>query len=261
MDDALIEQARGGDKAALEQLLTDIAPAVHRFGLRMCRNEADAQDVLQDTLISVVDHLNQFQARSSLTSWVFALTRSACARRRRGLKNRPAESDATLAESSDPASSPERDAEQRQLSDMLAKALDSLSDEYREVIALRDIEGLSAKEASDALGISVEALKSRLHRARDTLRNKLKPLLEPTAKPTFPSCPDIIALFSRKLEDELTTEDCAAAEGHVSTCPSCSAVCDALQKALIACARERTREPSAEVRAAIIAAVAACTAR
>ncbi len=86
-----VARAKAGDRVALEHVLAKVAPSVYRFGLRMCGNAHDADDVLQDTLVQVSEHLSQFEGRSALTSWVFTLARTACSRRRRGLKNRPAE--------------------------------------------------------------------------------------------------------------------------------------------------------------------------
>jgi RNA polymerase sigma-70 factor (ECF subfamily) len=176
--DPLIVRAKQGDKAALAALLSQVAPSVHRFGLRMCRSESDADDVLQDTLLSVATHLEGFEGRSAFSSWVFALARSACARRRRGLKNRPPVEHDASGDADELASSPEQDVEQQELSASLTKALSTLSEEHREVLVLRDMEGLTAPEAAAALGISVDALKSRLHRARAALRSALKPVLE-----------------------------------------------------------------------------------
>src|SRR5271165_5430320 len=107
MIDPLVERARRGDAGALEELLASVAPAVERFGLRMCRNPHDADDVLQDTLLSIATHLGEFEGRSSLLSWVFALTRSACARRQRGIKNQPHVSEDDAPEPRDLAANPE----------------------------------------------------------------------------------------------------------------------------------------------------------
>jgi RNA polymerase sigma-70 factor (ECF subfamily) len=235
VDISLVERARKGDQEALEQLLERIAPSIHRFGMRMCKNPVDAEDVLQDTLLNVATHLGEFEGRSSLSSWVFALTRSACSRRRRGLKNRAhADADA-VPEPADSSPSPEERAAGSQLTKSLTEALDRLPEDYREVILLRDIEGLSANDAAAALGVSVDALKSRLHRARTALRDALAPVLEPVKQPPGPGCPDILALWSAKLEGDLSQADCADMERHMEGCASCGAACDALKKALGAC--------------------------
>lgn len=237
MPDSTLDRARRGDTAALEELLAQQAPAIYRFSLRMCRNAADAEDTLQDTLLAIAGHIGEFAGRSSLSSWVFALTRSACVRRRRGLKNRPAQSidDASQLRSARP--SPEEHASQSELTAALTAALDQLPEAYREVLLLRDVEGLSASEAAEALEVSVDALKSRLHRARQALREALQPILEAQEPRPGPACPDIVEAWSRKLEDELSSNDCAAMEKHILSCPACGAACSALKRSLSACQR------------------------
>jgi RNA polymerase sigma-70 factor (ECF subfamily) len=193
MIDPLVQRARSGDVKALEELLANIAPSDQRFGLRMCKNLPDAEDVLQDTLLSIATHLGEFEGRSSLSSWAFALARSACARRKRGLKNQPHVSDGDAPDPRDLAANPEDRASDRELAEALTRALDGLSEEYREVILLRDVEGLTAPDAAAALGVSVDALKSRLHRARESLRMSLKPLLEPDTPGPSSSCPEVVS--------------------------------------------------------------------
>jgi RNA polymerase sigma-70 factor, ECF subfamily len=246
MDD-LIRSAKSGDAAALEKLLSQIAPSIQRFGARMCRNGHDADDVLQDTLMTVLGHLHEFEGRSSFTSWVFTLTRTACNRRRRGLKNQPAEPlDAALNQNAE-GSTPEQGAGDREMSQILEQALEELPEEYREVILLRDVESLTAPEAAESLGISVEALKSRLHRARQALRTALRPVLEPAVVASPSTCPDMMDLWSRKLEGDLDAVDCAQMEKHLATCPSCAAACSALKTALVACRTEASRDVSPEI--------------
>jgi len=254
--DSLVERARGGDRIAMEELLASVAPSIQRFGMRMCKATHDADDVLQDTLLAVAQHLPEFEGRSSFTSWVFALTRSACARRRRGLKNAPPVSDERMIEQPDAAPSPEARAEGNQLARVVEQALAGLSEDYREVILLRDVEGLSAPEAAAAIGISVDALKSRLHRAREALRTSLRPVLEDSAPPSA-SCPDVATLWSRMLEGELSQDDCAAMEKHMQGCAACAGACDALKRALVACRRVATTDVPPEVQARVKAAVRA----
>jgi RNA polymerase sigma-70 factor, ECF subfamily len=255
--DPLIERAQAGDPRALEALLSQVAPALHRFGMRMCRNESDADDILQDTLLAIAQNLRSYEGRASFSSWAFTLARTSCARKRRGLKNRPpVEHD----HADDPdlrALSPEQGAEQEELSRALTDALASLSDEHREVLVLRDMEGLTAPEAATALGISVDALKSRLHRARVALRGALKPVLEREEIPRGATCPDVLALWSQKLEGDLAPADCAAMEAHVQTCPACSAQCDALKRALWACQRSADDTVRPEVQEQVKAALRA----
>lgn len=254
MDD-LVRLAKSGDSEALEKLLASIAPSIQRFGMRMCQNDHDSEDVLQDTLMTILRHLPEFEGRSSFTSWVFALTRSACTRRRRGLKNKPGLELDEVIDVDASGQTPEQGAGDREMSRILEQALAQLPDEYREVILLRDVESLTAPEAAEALGISVDALKSRLHRARQALRNTLRPVLEPKALPAPANCPDIMALWSRKLEGDLDALDCTEMEKHLATCPSCESACSALKSALLACRREATVDVPPEVQAQVRSAL------
>jgi RNA polymerase sigma-70 factor (ECF subfamily) len=231
MDEAILTRARAGDAAAMERLLTEVAPAVHRFGLRMCRHPHDVDDIVQDTLIAVAKNLSSFEGRSSLQSWVFTLARTACSRRRRGLKNQPHAPEVHAAELADDKASPEDELLRRDVTARVNAALDGLPVQFREVIELRDVQGLSAKEAADQLGLTVEALKSRLHRGRSMLRESLT---REVARPRA-GCPDVAAAFSKKLEGDLSDEDCAQMEKHVYGCPSCKAVCNALREVLSVC--------------------------
>lgn len=212
---------------------------------------------MQETLLGIAQHLSDFEGRASLSSWAFALARSACARKRRGLKNRPAEGDEHITDEPDRSPNPEARAADQEIASALSAALDGLSDDHREVILLRDIEGLSAPEAASSLGITVDALKSRLHRAREALRAALRPLLEPTVLEAAPGCPDVVALWSNKLEGDLSQSDCAAMEEHVAGCATCGAACDALKRALLACQRVRTGEVPRQIQAQVKAAVRA----
>jgi RNA polymerase sigma-70 factor (ECF subfamily) len=235
MDEGLVVRARAGDRAAMEGLLASVAPSIRRFAGRIWRNDADADDVLQDALLSIATQLDSFEGRSSLPSWAFTIARTACSRRRRGKKNQPAEGPEALA--MQPADEPGPDdlASSTQTSEIVSRALARLPDDYREVLLLRDAEGLTAPEAALVLGVSVDALKSRLHRARAALRDELHPVLEPESPSPSPGCPDVIRALSEKLEDELDADACARMEKHVEAWPSCARTCDAMKDALRAC--------------------------
>lgn len=250
-----MSRARSGDRTAMEAVLASVAPSIRRFALRMCRNEADADDVLQDALLSIASHLDGYEGRSSLSSWAFAIARSACSRRRRGKKNEPAESDTVLASQASDQPAPDDRAVDKQLGEMVTRSLDELSEEHREVLLLRDVEGMTAAEAAAVLGISVDALKSRLHRARTALREALRPLLDETVPPPAGACPDVVRALSQKLEDELDADACAEMEKHVLSCPSCARSCDTLKDALRACRSMPTPAVTPEIAARVRSAV------
>jgi RNA polymerase sigma-70 factor (ECF subfamily) len=116
------------------------------------------------------------------------------------------------------------------------------------VLVLRDVEGLTAPEVAEVMGLTVEAVKSRLHRARVAVREALAPLLAAPAPgapsgapaPAVPAplgstCPDIVELFSRHLEGEISASLCADMEQHLARCPACQSRCDSLQRTLALC--------------------------
>ena len=253
--DTLVERAKAGHPEAMEELLASVAPSIQRFGTRMCRNDEDAQDVLQEALLTIAHHLGEFEGRSSFSSWAFTLARSACSRKRRGLKNQPhlPIDEAPVEQAIAP--SPEQQVADREMAKALNNALDELPEIYREVILLRDVEDLTAPETAEALGISIEAVKSRLHRARRALRELLQPVLEPHPVAAPAGCPDVLALWSSKLEGDLSPMDCATMEKHMESCSACASACDALKAALVACRTAGTKELRPEVQAQVRAAV------
>jgi RNA polymerase sigma-70 factor, ECF subfamily len=255
MDEALLARARGGDRVAMEGLLASVAPSIRRFAARMCRNDADADDVLQDALLSIATHLDSFEGRSSLPTWAFTIARTACSRRRRGKKNAPSEGDAALGAHAAEEPDPEDHVSSRETSQMVSQALSGLPEDYREVLLLRDAEGLTAPEAALTLGVSVDALKSRLHRARAALRDALRPVLEADAPPASPACPDVVRALSQKLEDDLDANACAEMEKHVDGCVSCARTCDAMKDALRACRSSSPAELTPEIQRQIKATI------
>jgi RNA polymerase sigma-70 factor (ECF subfamily) len=247
VDPAVLAQAQHGDPAAMERVLSALAPTLQRFARRLCGDGPDVDDTVQDAMLQIARKLSEFEGRSSLTSWSYAVARSACSHRRRGLKNRPPVADDMADERVSAEPSPESIASDAELTRALREVLDGLPEDYREVIVLRDVEGLTAPEAAEAIGLSVDALKSRLHRARSALRDALKPWLEPPApEAAGAACPNVADMLSRKIEGELTAADCAAMEKHVETCPLCKGACSALNRALSACSRVRGDEPVPE---------------
>lgn len=239
--DAVLEAARGGDRKALGQWLAHHEDAIYRFALRMCRDEEAAKEVLQESLIAAARNLPSFRGDSAPTTWLFTIARSFCGKQRRRRKGEPSSyvpiDGEELAQRPlvDGRRTPEADVEGRQLDRAITDAIDDLEATQRDVLVLRDVEGLTAAEVGEVLGISVEAVKSRLHRARVVLRERLAPLLEPQ-QPASPSCPDLVPIFSRHLEGDLEPTTCAAMERHLATCPRCKGACDALRRTLARCA-------------------------
>jgi RNA polymerase sigma-70 factor (ECF subfamily) len=247
-DTQLLAAAQAGDPKALGALIERHQRRVYRFGLKMCRDPEDAKDVLQDTLIAAARSIRDFRGASSVSTWLYTIARSFCIKRRRRSKFAPEQEESLdtrepgleARQVMDPTRSPDEELAGRQVEGALEEAIASLDPMYREVLVLRDVEGLSAPEVAEIMGLTVEAVKSRLHRARLAVREAVAPLLSPEAagpraEPQSPGCPDIVQLFSQHLEGEISGDLCATMERHLSGCPSCQARCDSLQRTLAIC--------------------------
>ncbi len=254
-DEQLLTAARAGDRDALERLLTAHQHRVFRFGVKMCGEEEDAKDVLQETLITAARSIRDFRGDSSISTWLYTIARSFCVKKRRASKFAPEHVDSLEAAPEearsipDPRRDPEDAAAGAQVKTALQRAIGGLEPMYREVLVLRDVEGLSASEVAQVLGLSVEAVKSRLHRARVQVRQAIAPLLgtpEPPAEPAAArACPDIVELFSRHLEGDLSGNVCAQMEEHVRGCDRCRSRCDSLRATLSLCTQAGERLPPA----------------
>ena len=257
-DERLLADARQGDKHALEALLERHQPQVYRFGLKMCRDPEDAKDVLQDTLLAMARGVRDFRGASSISTWLYTIARSFCIKKRRRSKFAPAqqrslESDAAveagrLAAGEDPAET----LAGKEVEQALEQAITALEPMYREVLLLRDVEGLTAPEVAEIVGTSVQAVKSRLHRARLSVRERVAPLLGVEAVEPSSTCPDVLLAFSQHLEDEISAAQCAEMERHLEACPRCRGTCDSLKRTLALC---RTAGPSVPVPPAVQASV------
>jgi RNA polymerase sigma-70 factor (ECF subfamily) len=243
-DPALLDAARSGDRKALERLLVLEEPRIYAYGLRMCGDPEDAREVLQETMLAVTRHIGGFRGDAKLSTWLFQLARSACSKQRRRL---PPTSDGEV-ELVDHNADPERTASAQQLAELLQRALSRLTETQREVLILRDVEGLSAPEVSEILHLEVGAVKSRLHRARAALAEALDAEQRvPRLKLT--GCPDILVNWSEREEGDIDHAVCEKLEAHVATCPACRARCDQLTATRAAC-RELPPVPAAAHEAA-----------
>ena len=264
-DGDLLAAARQGDAAALEALLIRYQPHLYRFGLRMCGNEDDAGDVAQQSLISMARSLPDFRGESSVSSWLYAIARSFCIKKRRRGKFAPPREESLDSSGGDaarhlvdPAPSPEQAAANQELHRALIRAIDKLDRPQREVLVLRDVEGLPAQEVAQVLRVSVDAVKSRLHRARLAVRQTLAPLLvAPGNAPAAPdsTCPDVLSLFSQHLEGDIDPGVCASMEAHLARCSRCRGNCDSLRRTLAICRQLPTPEVPTTVAASIKAAL------
>lgn len=255
----LLQQARQGDRAALEALLDRHQRQVYRFGLKMCRDEEDAKDVVQETLLAMARNVRDFRGASSVSTWLYSIARSFCIKKRRRSKFAPEHEDqltaveAEVQRVADPGRLQDDSLAGRQIEAALERAIASLDPMYREILVLRDVEGLTAPEVAEVTGLTVEAVKSRLHRARLQVRELVAPLLgvpEPGAE-LADACPDVLDLFSRHLEGEISSNVCAEMEAHLAKCGRCTARCASLQNTLLLCKRSPAPEVPAPVQQSV----------
>ncbi len=182
----LVERAKQGDRAALSQLVNKYSERIYNLALRILRNREDAEDVLQETFITVIEKLHSFDGRSGFFTWVYRIATNASLMRLRKnkmvfqqLSDNPdfqesIESRVFIDWSEDPS----LNIYDQEVKKKLDEAINKLSDIYRSVFILRDIEGLSIKETSAILNITEENVKIRLRRARQFLRDYLSEYFE-----------------------------------------------------------------------------------
>jgi RNA polymerase sigma-70 factor (ECF subfamily) len=257
-DDALLQAAQGGDKEALETLLSQYQPQVYRFGMKMCGDPEDAREILQETLFAAARSLGGFRRASSISTWLYAIARSFCIKRRRRSAFAPelvpldGAARLTDREPADTAPDPEKRLADQELALVLESAIGSLEPTYREVLLLRDVEGLPAKDVAEVTGLSLAAVKSRLHRARMAVREKIASYLaEGTPELSTAGsgiCPDVVGQLSRHLEGEIGPGACAEMERHVAACPRCHAACESLRQTLRLCGAAPSPEVPADLR-------------
>jgi RNA polymerase sigma-70 factor (ECF subfamily) len=188
-DQALIEKIRAGDFQAFESLVTRYESKVYRLAIRMLRNAQDAEDALQETFIQVYRGLPGFEGRSTFSTWLFRLATNACLMKIRHRATEPSrllpledylprQDQGEIPQMVDWTDRPEDALLSKESREKMMEALEKLPPEYRAVFILRDMEGFSNEETGEALGISIAAVKSRLHRARLALRGMLAEYFE-----------------------------------------------------------------------------------
>ena len=246
----LLQAAKAGDRAALDELLARHEQQIYRFGLRMCGNEHDARDILQETLTAAFRSLGDYRGEGALSTWLYQIARSFCIKERR--RERHGETLDDRIGVADPEPAPDARAHAREIGAALAAAVSALPPDHREAVILRDVEGLSAEEAAQVTGIEVGALKSRLHRGRLELRGTLETLLgEQAGDPGSTPCAELAAELGAYAAADIDQAACARIEEHLSRCPRCAGACDALQRTVSLCQRIPGNEVPPSVRAAV----------
>ena len=183
---ALIAQLRAGDEAAFEQVVRLYGGRLLAVARRIVGTEEDARDVVQDAFMNAFKSLDRFEGNAKLSTWLHRIAVNAALMKLRTRKRKPEQPIDSLQPAfledghfeerfqswEEPVDKAMERAENREL---VRKQIDNLPDSYRTVLVLRDIEGLDTEETAKMLGLSVNATKIRLHRARQALRTMLAP--------------------------------------------------------------------------------------
>ena len=187
-DEALVDALRRREPTAAEQLVARYGDLAYRVALRITSNAEDAEEVVQDAILSVVRKIDSFRGESAFRSWFYRVVSNAAYghRRPKVLIEIPLEDVLPAFDEHgrhaglfrDWSSSVDDPAVQRQLRDVLTSAIDELPLHYRAATVLRDIEGLSTAEVAEVMGISIPTAKTRAHRARLLLRKRLSAFME-----------------------------------------------------------------------------------
>lgn len=178
---AMIERLRAGDKTACAQCVEAHAPGLYRLAYRLMGDEAEAEDVVQETFLNAFKSIDAFEWRSGLKTWLYRIATNAAfmrLRRKTPLNvsvELPEEDGATTmpAQLFDWCCLPEHDFATSEAKTELEAAIRELPEKLRAVFVLRELEGLSGEETAQALGVSLDNVKTRLHRARLWLRERL----------------------------------------------------------------------------------------
>jgi len=188
-DRQLITRLQAGDESAVQELAERYTPRIFQLAMRHMKNREDAEEVTQDVLVKVYRKVGEFRGDSALSSWIYRITfNTAMSRLRNGRAARAAEKERERLESASNAEDrvrasrqpidwshmPDEELLRLQLHQAVAVAIADLPEIYREPVVLRDIQGLTTEEASSRLRLKDQTLKSRLHRGRLMLRERLR---------------------------------------------------------------------------------------
>lgn len=177
-DESLVTRARAGDSAAFELLMRRHNQRVFRVVRSVLRDTDDIEDVIQQAYMQAFLHLDQFGGNARWSTWLcrIAINEALARLRQRGrfvsIEAVSEEAMANLSKGS--GGDPERTASGREFSKMVEQAIDELPDIYRSVLILREVEGMTTEETASVLDVQTDVIKTRLHRARASLRDAIE---------------------------------------------------------------------------------------
>jgi len=187
-DRSLLTRAAAGGTSALDAVMTQYSGQIYRLAYGITRSAPDAEEVVQDVFLQIINKGAGFEGRAALGTWIYRIATNLSLNKRRGKRR---ELETSLDELlptylddghragdraflvADWSSTPERELLSGESRRLIEAAIDRLPEHYRAVLVLRDVEGLSSEEVAQIVGDTVSAVKTRLHRARMALREQL----------------------------------------------------------------------------------------
>lgn len=171
-----IAKACDGDQEAMREVLETCERPVYNIAMRFISNPHDAQDAAQDAMIKIYKNLSTFKGNSAFSSWVYRLTFNACMDflRRQSRMPKTTSDDEAILNISDDGTRIDELFDQAYDADIVRSAIGQLEEHHRQAIILCDYKGLSYAEIAEIMGTSIGTVKSRINRARNSLKNLLK---------------------------------------------------------------------------------------
>jgi len=189
-DEEIVERVKDGDTALYEILMRRYNQRLYRVTVSIVRDGAEAEDVVQDAYVRAYGHLEQFEGRALFSAWLTRIAvNEALARVRMRSHNEPleeAEGSEVGMKTIDTALDPEQTAASAETAELLEAAVLQLPEQYRTVVMLRDVEEMSTKQTADALELSEDNVKVRLHRGHAIMRSWLLARVGASGKKAFP---------------------------------------------------------------------------
>jgi RNA polymerase sigma-70 factor (ECF subfamily) len=270
-----IEQAvhllQRGDDASLERALALLQNTVFSFSMRVCGQREDAEDTTQEVLLKSVPHLPKFDSPKALVVWLYKVAKNRCLMSRRRSKFAPNQ-DLSLEElmpdrkelerlGSAGSINPEAFAIRSEEAGQLRDAVQRLPPQYRIVLVLRDMEGLTDEEVAEITGLRSGTVRVRLHRARLFVRKELMKRLRPRSgrataasrtssqqpgneQPRPARCKAMFAELSNYLDEQLDDSLCEELQRHLKGCDPCEAFLSSLKVTVEQCRRSHAERPS-----------------
>lgn len=260
-----------GDDDSLEEALTLLQNTVFSFSMRICGQREDAEDTMQEVLAKSVPYLPKFDSPKALLVWLYKVAKNRCLMSRRRSKFAPKEElslDQLMPDrkeleqlSADGSVNPEVFAIRSEEAARLRDAIQKLPPQYRIVLVLRDMEGLTDDEVAEITGLRSGTIRVRLHRARLFVRKELmkawKPLRAnvskaiksqaiPTSAPGPARCKAMFAELSDYLDEQLDDSLCEELEKHLDGCAPCKVFLASLEATIAECCKSPSESPAGQ---------------